>query len=148
MAGQLSPTYAKVVADKALLNAEFGEGPKPDMPYTLGSPEYGDPGHVNTAIEPAPPWVPNERPAPVPVINDPGLLGSSPSLATLNKAAAESYGVEDTDSTSGITEDSNRAEIKDAAVSRLKRLKKEATDSVRAASDTANKGTKLGSASK
>lgn len=134
-----TPAYEDVVVDKAMVGSVAPDNPGtpvPDRPTTVGETAgYGDEGHVNPAINPAPAWVPKERPEPVPVVNDPGLLGSAPSLADLNAAARGSYGVPETDATSGITEESNVAEIKAAAEARLQRLAQDA----KAAGDNARK---------
>jgi hypothetical protein len=125
MAEALSPTYEEVVGRVKARSGEGIEGPRPDTPYTeaplAGLP--GDAGHVNPAINPAPIWAPKDRPPPVPVVNDPGLLGAGPSLQDLNNASRVGYGLEEVDQTSGITEESHQAEIKKAATDRLERMK-------------------------
>jgi hypothetical protein len=156
----LSPTVEEVAAQKAPLNnaSPLGDAPTPDMPYTSTTTAYADPGHVNPALEPAPIWEPAERPAPVPVINDPGVLGGNPSLADLNasnrQATAAALGVDapDEDQTSGITAESHLAEIKRVATERLKKLREvqstAATDARTGVAPQPKAASKLGSASK
>jgi hypothetical protein len=156
----LSPTYDEVVGQKAVQNnaSPLGDAPTPDMPYTSTTTAYADPGHVNPALEPAPNWVPAERPAPVPVINDPGLLGGNPSLADLNaanrQATAAAMGVDapDEDQTSGITAESHLAEIKRVATERLRKLREvqstTATDARTGVAPQPKPASKVGSASK
>jgi hypothetical protein len=87
------PSHEEVVELKrqqGLAGGAVTDEPKPDMPFTRAAAGYGDPGHVNPAINPAPIWEKQKRPPPVPVINDPGVLGSAPKLADLNRAAINS----------------------------------------------------------
>lgn len=154
----LSPKYNDVVGQKAAINttSPLGDAPTPDMPYTSSTTDYADPGHVNPAIEPAPIWEPAERPAPVPVINDPGLLGGNPSLQELNAAnlkATLGDDAPDADQTSGITADNHLAEIKRVATERLAKLREvqstAATDARTGVAPRAHAqtGSKFGSAS-
>jgi hypothetical protein len=120
------PTYEQVRALKTATTVPATDRLRPDTPYTEGAIEpYGDKGHVNPAINPASGPIVAPPHVPVPVVNDPGVLGNAPSLAELNAAARASYGVPETDATSGITEASNQAEIKQAAMARLKDLQAE-----------------------
>lgn len=109
--GTKTGTYEEALVSRKLRDG-FSDGePQPDRPT-------GAAVHVNPAINPAPHYEPKADRIPVPVINDPGVLGSAPSLQQLNAAAAVSYGAPLPDQTSGMSEDSNREEIRAAAEAR------------------------------
>jgi hypothetical protein len=135
-----SPTFEEVVAQKEALEVSEDGQPKPDMPVTIAAPAYGDPGHVNPALNPAPLWeAPPERKI-VPVQNDPGVLGAAPALADLNRAyraddmerggsrarvaiAEPQKGKrEEIDDTMGVTEENNQEDVRKAAEARMERL--------------------------
>lgn len=129
-------SYAKAVEETARRNTEAGYpgNPVPDQPRGVE--------HLNPAINPAPAFEPKDRPPPVPVINDPGLVGAPISLATLNQAYREDdmarAGVtQKADDTDGLTEAKQTAAIRDASKKRLdeidKKAKAEAAKAVAAA---------------
>lgn len=123
IAGTNRGTYEEALASRKVREGLDSTSARPDTPS-------GAAVHVNPALTPAPAWeAPKDR-IPVPVINDPGVLGSAPSLADLNRAALTSYGVPETDPTSGITEESNQAEITEAAEARMDSLNDEVKQSV------------------
>ena len=130
-----NPTYEEAVTvEKARTAGANSNEPKPDHPYMVDLTADGA-GHVNPALTPAPAYkAPVDR-VPVPVVNDPGILGANPDLADLNRAyrshdmarAADREGdVGDgpkIDDTGGVTEQSNLDAIRNAAQARLDRLK-------------------------
>jgi hypothetical protein len=126
------PTYEELLAKKRAEGAIGGTAEvRPDTPRTLGTPGLGDPGHVNPAINPAPIWTKQRRPEPVPVINDPGVMGTAPSLQALNRSAVNSdraaSGADPLPE--GKALDANvvtQDTIREAAVSRLERINEEA----------------------
>lgn len=134
-----SPTFEKVATDVAARNAVADDSrPRPDMPITIAPPAYGDPGHVNTALNPAPIWRPQpERPI-VPVQNDPGLVGNQPALQDLNRSSrlidhVLRGGKEEEfpdDPTMGVTEESHQETIRVAAEARLSDIEKRRDDAV------------------
>jgi hypothetical protein len=111
--------------------------------------------HVNPALTPSPIWAPAPDRTPVPVINDPGLLGNQPSLADINASAradfaenglgrrhfavTEEKGGErpEIDDTGGITEESHQQAITEAAQARLERLDEQVQASADSAKDVA-----------
>jgi hypothetical protein len=110
-AGTKTGTYEEALASRIVRDGYTDGEPMPDRPT-------GAAVHVNPALTPAPHYAPKADRIPVPVINDPGVLAHAPTLQELNAAAAGSYGVTVEDPTSGITEDSNREEIRKAAEAR------------------------------
>jgi hypothetical protein len=135
-----SPTFDKVAADVAARNAVADDSrPKPDMPISSAPAAYGDPGHVNPALNPAPHWAPPaDRPI-VPVQNDPGVLGAPPSLADMNRSArlvdhvlrgGKESDFPD-DPTLGVTNESNQEAIRAAAEARLSDIEKRRDDAVK-----------------
>lgn len=156
-----TPTFEEVAAQKQALEVSDDGQPKPDMPVTIAAPIYGDPGHVNPAINPAPLWTPPPERKIVPVQNDPGVLGAGPSLADMNRA----YRADDMerggsrprvavaepkkgprpeiDDTGGVTEESNQAEVKQAAEARMQKL----LDAQKDAAKATDKGEKVTSSS-
>jgi hypothetical protein len=134
-----SPTFEKVAADVAARTAVDNDTtPRPDMPVSIAPPAYGDPGHVNPALNPAPAWAPPPDRVIVPVQNDPGLLGSPLSLADMNRSSRLTDhimrgGKEDDfpdDPTRGVTHESNREAIRAAAEARLSDIEKRRDDAI------------------
>lgn len=123
LSGTKTGTYAEAVASRKIRDG-FDDGrPTPDTPT-------GAAVHMNPALEDGPVRNPTPEVVSVPVINDPGLLGSQPSLADLNAAnrgvtfpravipTTDGEPMPDLDPTSGITEESHREEIRSAAQDR------------------------------
>lgn len=117
-AGTKTGTYEEALESRKVRDGFTDGDPMPDRPT-------GAAVHVNPALTPAPAHEPKPDRIPVPVINDPGVLAKVPTLQELNAAAAASYGVPVEDPTSGITEDSNREEIRKAAEARQSFIKDE-----------------------
>ncbi len=133
-------TYEEAVASRRARFMTF-DRPVPDRPT-------GPVTYTNPALTPAPIYTPPSERTPVPVINDPGLLGANrPSLADINATAradwAENGGgrhhfavteerrrprpvIDDTD---GITEESHQEAITKAAQDRLAKLNAKVQDS-------------------
>lgn len=128
-AGTKTGTYEEALASRIIRDGYVDDQPMPDRPT-------GAAVHVNPALTPAPHYAPKADRIPVPVINDPGVLAKVPTLQELNAAAAGSYGVTVEDPTSGITEDSNREEIRKAAEARKAHIEEETQKIV----DDANAG--------
>lgn len=129
-------TYAEAVKDR-ILRGQEGAGwpgdPQPDTPT-------GEAKHVNPALNPAPEWKPQPERIPVPVINDPGVVGAQIDLGKLN----QSYRLHDMerDGVKGVKiddtkgSDGNADAIKKAAQAR----KKAREEKAQKAADEAVKG--------
>lgn len=139
-------TYEEALTSRRVRDGVGFGGPVPDTPT-------GAAVHVNPALTPSPIWAPAPDRTPVPVINDPGLLGNQPSLADINASAradfaenglgrrhfavTEERGGErpEIDDTGGITEESHQQAITEAAQARLERLDEQVQQSADSAKD-------------
>ena len=124
--------YEEAVADRLTRFMTY-DGPVPDRPT-------GEVVYTNPALTPAPISTSPLARTPVPVINDPGLIGHRrPSLADINKTARQDWAANGeyrywaktyeahrnpppVDDTEGITEQSHQEAITRAAQARMDEL--------------------------
>lgn len=118
--GDQNPSYEEVVKDKVTRDATaagWPGDPQPDTPT-------GEAKHLNPALNPAPEWKPQPERIPVPVINDPGVVGGGYDLGTLNRAQRdddmEREGVKGPKSDDTKVFEGNAETIKAAAEARRK----------------------------
>jgi hypothetical protein len=148
IAGTKVGDYEAAVRSRRIRDGVDFTGPRPDTPT-------GAAVHVNPALTPSPIWAPAPDRTPVPVINDPGLLGNQPSLADINASARADFAENglgrrrfavteekggdrpEIDDTGGITEESHQQAITEAAQARLERLDEQVKESADSAKDAA-----------
>jgi hypothetical protein len=123
LSGTKTGTYEEALASRKIRDGFSDGAPTPDTP--TGAAVY-----VNPALEDGPSRAPVPETVSVPVVNDPGLLASRPSLADLNAAnrgitfpravipMTDGEPLPDLDPTAGITEESHREDIRAAAQDR------------------------------